>query len=317
MVSGSGFHFPWNSASRRATPTLLPEGESPGASAAVAGDASHSAARCCNFLSALLARFIFWITGKFGETMTSEDVNRYLDVVFPEDNWERKRVSITTVADGSEALPWAVNGYERSLIWREREVEGEKQIVTDTCHDMPADTPILESIQATALSVAECLFHVCQNNPQGKINVQIPVEQSSPFFGGYRGHFVLLNVSVENGRVIRASVIESKQKHCDFGYDGAHHLFVQLRDYPDFPFGSRDDFEITTHYLGDQPMTNGNDCGRYAVAHARRFVSEKSAEYAPMKVDDFLSWCALVQAEADNLAAKEKARPLQPLDAKK
>lgn len=260
-----------------------------------------------NFVSGLLYRFLDWMRGKFGERMTSSQVGNYLDAAFPDGEWTRKELVIDNKRQTDSSQPDdAFELAERKIVYRENTDDKGSMIITDPCHDMPANTPRSQSITATDFSVAECLREICTSHSEGKLTVQIPVMQASRFLGGIRGHFALLNANIENGRVTDAKLVDSKGGLIDTFYDGAAHLMEQFRETTGLKLDTPDNFAIETQYLGDQSLFNDTDCGRFAVAHAEKFAASGEQGYRALGQSDFLDWCRIIELQRKQEAPAEE-----------
>lgn len=259
-----------------------------------------------NFVSCLIYKLLEWVCDKFGETLKSESIGNYLDAAFPATAWQKKELSVSDDSVDLNTNPFAPPLRTRTLAYRQQAGDP-KTIITDACHDMPPGTPFSEYNSSAQLSVAECLKQLCETDSKGSVTVQIPVCQSSYIQGSQRNHFVLLNATIVDGELAKAYLVDSKSGFIDYFYDGARHIEDQLWATEHLPFKCGSSFKVETRYLGDQSLINGTDCGRFAVAHARNFVSDGSTSYRPMNHEDFFQWCNSVQGDVDALAASKFA----------
>ena len=114
----------------------------------------------------------------------------------------------------------------------------------------------MKKAQSGGSSLADAIRAVGVNADEKRI--LIPVAQANPYwFGSTRGHFTLLDVSVRNGNVERATLYDPKGS-TSFTYNGTQHIARQLRE-----AGIECSSMPVLRQLPHQGLFNFNDCGRY------------------------------------------------------
>jgi len=197
-----------------------------------------------------------YLTGTFGEKLSCSKLNSALNDIFsPKNGWVHK---------GHFEY-----GGTNQVGYRSKQIEGVTYIVSAPCHDL-TNTNSMQDLLSGGRTAAKTLSEIKNIYPEDKVKILIPIAQSNKFGFSTRGHFVLLEVDIQEGNIQSAKIHDSKGGLLDNFYSGAKHLVKQLL--ADENLGLTKDFAITTEYHRDQNFFNNSDCGRYTVYHAHKII---------------------------------------------
>lgn len=203
-----------------------------------------------------MRNFFNYLTGTFGEKLTPSKLNSALDDIFSKSNqWQHE-------------APFYNGGVEQTG-YRSKQIDNRTYIVSSACHDL-TNASETKSQLSGGRSAAQTLDEIKNAYPHQQVKALIPIAQSNQFGLSTRGHFVLLEVDMNAGKIQSAKIHDSKGGLLDTFYRGATHLTEQLR--ADVRLNLAEDFAITTEYHGDQSLFNGNDCGRFTAYYADKII---------------------------------------------
>ncbi|WP_236851504.1 hypothetical protein [Candidatus Sodalis pierantonius] len=200
-----------------------------------------------------------YLTGTFGEKLRCSQLNITLDSIFNQKNgWKTD----STFEYGGTI----------QTAWRSKQVGGTKYLVTAPAHDLPDENTVQAQLSG-GRSTARTLGEIKDIYSNAYLKVLVPIAQSNTLgCFGPRGHFVLLEVTINDGNIQSAQLHDSKAGLIDAFYDGAEHLTKQLRTHDSLSLSK--DFFVTTEHRGEQSLFNGNDCGRYTAYYANKITNE-------------------------------------------
>ncbi|HGJ5876983.1 MAG TPA: hypothetical protein ACHBX0_12300 [Arsenophonus sp.] len=202
--------------------------------------------------------FFNYLTGTHGEKLSPVKLNFALDDVFcQEKGWKHEH--------------HFENGGVNQVGLRSQQLGGKTYIVSSACHDLTNPTPTKNDLSG-GRTVAQTLNEIKNTYPNGEVKTLIPIAQSNEFGFSTRGHFVLLEVDINTGKIQSVKIHDSKNPLLNYFYDGAQHLTKQLL--ADENLALDKNFIVTSEHLGHQVMLNGNDCGRYAAYYAYKIIND-------------------------------------------
>lgn len=206
-----------------------------------------------------LSRLINYLTGTFGEKLNCSRLNQILDSVFsPQEGWDKGE-------------HFECGGVMRTA-WRSKSVAGITYYVTAPAHDLAEENSVQAQLSG-GRSVAQTLEALKKVCPEGAVKALIPVAQSNTFgYFGPRGHFVLLETTISNGKIESAILHDSKEGLVDTLYNGGKHLTKQLRQKASL--GLDEKFSVTVEHRSEQSLLNDKDCGRYTTHYAATIVQD-------------------------------------------
>lgn len=212
-----------------------------------------------------------YLTGTFGEKLSCSKLNSVLNDIFsPENGWEHK--------NGSEHKGHFEYSLKNQVGYRSKQISGVSYIISAPCHDLTNPT-IEQDLLSGGRNAAKMLSEIKNTYPHDEVKILIPVAQSNKFgFSEKRGHFVLLEVDMQEGKIQSAKIHDSKGGLFDTVYRGAKHLKKQLL--ADENLSLTKDFAITTEYHGHQSLFNSNDCGRYSAYYANKIIEKRNLSQA-------------------------------------
>lgn len=210
---------------------------------------------------AWMRNFFNYLTGTFGEKLTPAKLNFALDDIFNKNNgWQHE-------------APFYNGGVEQTG-YRSKQIDDRTYIVSSACHDLTNASETRNQLSG-GRSTAQTLHEIKNAYPHQQVKALIPIAQSNQFGLSTRGHFVLLEVDINAGKIQSAKIHDSKSGLLDTFYRGATHLTEQLR--ADVRLNLAEDFAITTEYHGDQALLNGNDCGRFTAYYADKIIHNNTS----------------------------------------
>ncbi|ACQ67316.1 hypothetical protein HDEF_0570 [Candidatus Hamiltonella defensa 5AT (Acyrthosiphon pisum)] len=206
-----------------------------------------------------------YLTGTFGEKLSCSKLNSALNDIFsPENGWVHK---------GHFEY-----GGTNQVGYRSKQIEGVIYIVSAPCHDL-SNPDTQQHVLSGGRNAAQMLSEIKNTYPNDEVKILIPVAQSNKFgFSEKRGHFVLLEVDMQEGKCQSAKIHDSKGGLLDTVYRGAKHLKKQLL--ADKNLSLTKNFAINTEYHGHQSVFNGNDCGRYSAYYANKIIEKRNLSEA-------------------------------------
>ena len=214
---------------------------------------------------AWMRNFFNYLTGTFGEKLAPSKLNSALDNIFNSMNeWKHD----DPIYFNNREIELHI-GSQKQVSFRSMEKEGTTYIVSSACHDMANPTPIQHQ-QSGGRSVAEALSYIKNAYPHQQVKALIPIAQSNKLVFSTRGHFVLLEVDINAGKIQSAKIHDSKGGLLDTFYRGAKHLTKQLL--ADENLGLDKNFAVTSEHHSDQSLLNGNDCGRFSAYYAKKII---------------------------------------------
>lgn len=203
-----------------------------------------------------MRNFFNYLTGTFGEKLTPAKLNFALDDIFSKSNqWQHE-------------APFYNGGVEQTG-YRSKQIDNTTYIVSSACHDL-TNASETKSQLSGGRSAAQTLHEIKNAYPHQQVKALIPIAQSNQFGLSTRGHFVLLEVDMNAGKIQSAKIHDSKGGLLDTFYSGAAHLTEQLHKAEGLDLA--ENFAITTEYHGDQSLFNGNDCGRFSAYYADKII---------------------------------------------
>lgn len=209
--------------------------------------------------SSWITRFINYFSDTFGDKLTCTQLNDSLNSVFSQKNeWEAN-------------LPFEYGG-TLQVGCRSKQKGGVTYVVSAPSHDL-MDKNSIQAMLSGGRSAATSLGEIQSHYSQGQVKAFVPIAQSNTcgYFGS-RGHFVLLEVSINDGKIESAKLHDSKNGFIDTFYDGAAHLTKQLLSHKNLHLD--ENFSVTVEHHGDQALLNGSDCGRYVTYYASTLIDE-------------------------------------------
>lgn len=212
-----------------------------------------------NKLCTWISKLFNYLTGTFGEKLSPSRLNSTLDALFtPQDDW----------AQG----PSFEHGGIEQTAWRAKQSAGVTYVVSAPAHDLQDENSSQAQLSG-GRSTAQTLEEITAAYTSGSVKALIPIAQSNQLgCFGIRGHFVLLEVNIDEGKIQSAQIHDSKSNFIDAFYDGADYLTQQLRGNVNLGLG--EDFAVTSEHRGEQSLLNGKDCGRYAAYYASTIVNQ-------------------------------------------
>lgn len=202
--------------------------------------------------------FLNYLSGTFGEKLSCSKLNSALNNIFSTNNgWQHK--------GRFEYGGTIQTGY------RSQQIGGVNYIVSAPCHDMTDANPMQDRLSG-GRTAAQTLREIKCSYPHEHVKILVPIAQSNKFGLSTRGHFVLLDVDMNAGKIQSVKIHDSKGCLLDTLYQGAAHLTKQLL--ADENLNLAEDFGITTEYYGHQSLFNGKDCGRYVAYYAHNIISD-------------------------------------------
>lgn len=208
--------------------------------------------------------FFNYLTGTFGEKLAPSKLNSALDDIFSKNNqWQHE-------------APFE-NGGVMQTGYRSKQIDNTTYIVSSACHDLTNANETTNQLSG-GRSTTQTLHEIKNAYPHQQVKALIPIAQSNKLVFSTRGHFVLLEVDINAGKIQSAKIHDSKGGLLDTFYCGAKHLTKQLL--ADENLGLDKNFAVTSEHLGHQAMLNSNDCGRYAAYYAEKIIKDGNLSQA-------------------------------------
>ncbi|MFS1539218.1 MAG: hypothetical protein ACL7BU_11735 [Candidatus Phlomobacter fragariae] len=205
-----------------------------------------------------MRNFFYYLTRTFGEKLTPSKLNFALDDIFSKSKqWKHE-------------APFYNGGIEQ-VGYRSKQIDNTTYIVSSASHDL-TNASETENQLSGGRSAAQALHEIKKIYPHQQLKILVPIAQSNKFGFNTRGHFVLLQVDMNAGKIQAAKIHDSKGSLLDTFYNGAAHLTEQLR--ADEGLSLAKNFAITIKYHGDQSLFNGNDCGRFTAYYADKIIDD-------------------------------------------
>ena len=227
-----------------------------------------------NGIKAFICRLMDYLTNKFGDVLKPSALNTHISAFLTDkDGWCCSDQQLESIG-GSTPPPK----------WFEKVHAGTTYVISATCHDVP-DNDVTNKKDNTAKNLAgdyaaaQALKDILEVHPKGELHISIPIAQSNPYtFGQKREHFTLLDVSVKDGKIDSATLIDSKSAMLGWIYNGAEHLTTQINtlfnknnDHPnEEDTKNYIELKVTSTYTGEQNFINSTDCGRHTMLNAFR-----------------------------------------------
>ncbi|MCW2477694.1 hypothetical protein [Candidatus Symbiopectobacterium sp. NZEC135] len=211
---------------------------------------------------AKLAEIFNVLTDTYGEKLTCSQLNLQLDALFSkEEGWTPLRRTS------------AYHAIEQT-VYRSRQIEGTTYLISAPAHDL-LDEQSNTATLSGGHSAAAMLEEIKIEFPTGNIKALMPIAQSNPLgCFGLRGHFVLCEVDINEGKIQTTTLHDPKAGLIDGFYQGAKHLKRQFLNHKNLEL---DKGAIpTAQHHGHQHLLNGNDCGRYTLYYADTIIETGS-----------------------------------------
>ncbi|MCW2475838.1 MULTISPECIES: hypothetical protein [unclassified Symbiopectobacterium] len=209
------------------------------------------------------------LTDTHGEKLTCSQLNLQLDALFSkEEGWTHlKGTSTYTTVE--------------QTVYRSRQIEDTTYLITAPAHDL-LDDRSNEAIRSGGHSAAALLEEIKKEFTRGNVKTLMPIAQSNPLgCFGLRGHFVLCEVDIHEGKIQTITLHDPKAGLIDGFYKGDKHLNRQFLNHESLGLDKKG--ILTAQHHGHQHLLNGNDCGRYTLYYVDTIVKTGSLTQASAK----------------------------------
>jgi hypothetical protein len=188
----------------------------------------------------------------------------------------------TTRWQGSKAT-YVGGGWQGVPMYMACQKDDHKFIVTAPAHDLDDNVDNLTKVASGNLPLNDVLLQIIQDNPQGEVEVCVPIAQTNSYLFGAvkRNHWITLKCNIEEGKIVSSDLYDSKGWFSSL-YGGPHRLISKL---PNF------EGNVKSHFLGHQGLINNNDCGRFAASYIKSMgEGEEPTEMTTSQATRIFSW---------------------------